>query len=226
MKKSILFLAIASLFLSCSGSDSSGNSSGNSFTNSMDYEFTITVNGEAHKVKGNTTDGMPTAFGYPHEINNQCAVINSTEKSVMLKINDVTAVNYISGQNLECRIILPNLLMGINQAQVMFFGSYFDSIYTNLGYTNPTQGNCNFSIVRGGAFYSVNNKLPITITDLGTNTTIPQTPPLPYFNFGETIKGNYTGTIYLWRQQSPSTGTFIYDVPVSLSIDFKALRMY
>ena len=69
------------------------------------------------------------------------------------------------------------------------------------------------------------NKLPINITDLGTGTIYPQTPPLPYYNFGQTLKGNYSGTIYL-RSHSNSNGIGVCDIPVQLSIDFKALRMY
>ena len=54
MKKLILFLAVTTILFSCSSdSNSSNNNNNNSFTNSMDYEFTITINGEVHKIKGN-----------------------------------------------------------------------------------------------------------------------------------------------------------------------------
>ena len=118
MKKLILLLTIASLLLSCS-SDSNSSNNNNSFTNSMDYEFTITVNGVVHKVKGNTTSGIPYGIinNIQHLINNKCfAIISGTSVISDLAINDVTAPNYMSGQNLECLIQFPNLLLVSNQA--------------------------------------------------------------------------------------------------------------
>ncbi len=212
MKKLILLLTIITLSFSCSSdSNSSNNNNNNSFTNSMDYEFTITINGEVHKVKGNTTNGIPygttTSYGY---IGNMCY---STNPIVYLNINDVTASNYISGQNIGCQINILNLVMGTNQATVSFGGGYLQTLANSLGsslgfssfITNPGEINL--------------NQLPLTITDLGTasiSTTIP-------YNFGQTLKGNYSGTIYLSRQTN--TGLH-WDIPVQLSIDFKALRQY
>lgn len=228
MKKIILLLTFTIFLFSCSKDDNSSssnnnnnnnNTNGNAFTNSMDYEFTITINGEVHKVKGNTTNGIPKGMVLSNWVNNQCEVINSTSKFVMLKINDVTASNYITGQNLECMIALPNLLLGINQAQVSFSGAYFDTLSTTLGaYTiGYGLGFYNFQTVSGVYNSTVTNKLPITITDLGTTSTY----ILPPYNFGKTLKGNYSGTIYL---RNTSNGNFT--IPVQLSIDFKALRMY
>lgn len=214
--------------MSCSSSDGgSGGTNGNSFTNSMDYEFTITINGEVHKVKGNTIDGIPKGMAVSSSlnyVNNECEVLNSYQNIVYLKINDVTAPNYISGQNLECRIVFPNLLSGINQAQVIFYGTYFDTLYTSMGQTNPLSGMLYFQTTNGIYDSSISNKLPFNITDLGTGTLYPQTYPLPLYNFGETLKGNYSGTVYLKR--SLQSGAQLCDIPVQLSIDFKALRMY
>ena len=73
-----------------------------------------------------------------------------------------------------------------------------------------------------------NLTIPIVITDLGTPTTT-KTPYdfLSPYNYGQTIKGNYSGTIYLQRCSNlgTSSGGCYYDIPVVLSIDFKALRM-
>lgn len=231
MKKTFLFLTIVSLLFSCSNNNNntSSNNNGNSFTNSMDYEFTITINGVVHKVKGNTTNGIPKGMvqSQLNYINNQCEVLQSGgQKFVILKINDVTAPNYISGQNLECQILLPNLLLGSNQAQISFIGTYFDTLYSSLSsaYFTPGTAFGNFQTVSGAENINLSRKLPIAITDLGTGTNFPQTYPLPYYNFGQTLKGNYSGTIYLRRVTS--TGNVTYDIPVQLSIDFKALRMY
>lgn len=228
MKKLILFLSVIALSYSCSSdSNNSSNNNGNSFTNSMDYEFTITVNGDIHKVKGNTTDGIPKGTvitGTPY-VNNQCEIISSgVQKIVYLKINDLTTPNYISGQNMECQITLPNLLLGINEAQVLFNGSYFDSVCTSLGAYSPGSGIGfnSFQSISGPYNNTLQRKIPITITDLGTTSSNPNNPGYMY-NFGQTVKGHYSGTIYLSPNNSALTN---YNIPVQISIDFKALRNY
>lgn len=226
MKKTLLFLTIVTLLFSCSSdNNNSDNNNGNSFTNSMDYEFTITINGEVHKVKGNTTNGIPKGMvqSLTNYINNQCEVLQSGgQKVVILKINDVTAPNYISGQNLECQILLPNLLLGSNQAQILFYGSYITNLFDSLSPNNLNS----WQTTSGLYNQSISNKLPINITDLGTTSTNPNmwSPTTP-LNFGQTLKGNYSGTIYL-RNYSNASGIGVYDIPIQISIDFKALRMY
>lgn len=222
MKKIILLLTFTLLF-SCSKDDNSNssnnNNNGNSFTNSMDYEFTITINGEVHKVKGNTRDWMPSGSG------NGSNVINypNVYKVVMMSIDDVTASDYISGQNLSCYLQLPNLLLGVNQANVSFSGSYFSTLFTSLG---STAGVSWHTVSGPKEDYYIINKLPIIITDLGTTGKSPTYTGYSY-NFGETVKGNYSGTIYLSNHfVSNYSSTRVYDIPVQLSIDFKALRMY
>jgi hypothetical protein len=226
MKKIILLLSFVALLYNCSSdSENSSNNNGNSFTNSMDYEFTITINGDVHKVKGNTINGIPKGYiqSLSNYINNQCEVLQSGgQKVVILKINDVTAPNYISGQNLECQILLPNLLLGSNQAQILFNGSYITNLFNSL-----SPNNLNIWQTTSGLYnQSISNKLPINITDLGTTSTNPNmwSPTTP-LNFGQTLKGSYSGTVYL-RSHSNSSGIGVCDIPVQLSIDFKALRMY
>ena len=168
MKKTLLFLTIASLLFSCSSdnnnSSNNNNNNGNSFSNSMDYEFTITINGEVHKVKGNTTNGIPTGTVIPsiNNINNQCTIgDNSGQKNISLGINDVTASNFISGQSLQCYIFLSNLLLGVNQAQVMFYGTYFDTFATNLGGAASGTGLLKYQTIIGPANNNIQFKLPI-----------------------------------------------------------------
>ena len=225
MKKIILLITFTSLLLGCSNSgNTSSTNNGNSFTNSMDYEFTITINGEVHKIKGNTTNGIPAGYtNLPtHAISNGCSISNGANSKIMiLKINDVTASNFVSGQNLECQIILPNLLLGVNQAQVIFQGAYFDSVCTSVGSSilGSGLGFYYFQTVSGASNSGLNQKLPINITDLGTPSTNPNGATM--YNFGETLKGSYSGTIYL-----PNKTNGNYTIPVQLSIDFKALRYY
>jgi hypothetical protein len=222
MKNIILLIAFTSLLFSCSGdNNNSSNNNGNSFTNSMDYEFTITVNGVVHKVKGNTTSGIPYGIinNIQHLINNKCfAIISGTSVISDLAINDVTAPNYMSGQNLECLIQFPNLLLGSNQATVYFQGGYFQTLATSLGASSFY-----FQTVSGTLNSQIFNKLPITITDLGSTSTNSVGNGGSNYNqyiFGQTLKGNYSGTIYLQNNNGQCT------IPVQMSIDFKVLRQY
>jgi hypothetical protein len=227
MKNIILFITLASLLFSCSSdsnssSSNNGNNNGNSFTNSMDYEFTITINGVVHKVNGNSRDGIPSGTFGIGNISNKCLSINNSSfgASVQLGINDVTTPNYISGQNMQIIITLPNPLLGTNQASISFTGNYFDTLAASLGsnYLKFLSISSTLVTVNGG---STNSNIPIIITDLGTPTTLVNNGST--YSFGQTIKGNYSGTIYLSRLVN-GVGIF-YDIPVSLSIDFKALRL-
>jgi hypothetical protein len=223
MKKIILIIAIIALSYSCSSSDDSNSSNDNPSNGNVNYEFTITINGEVHKVEGNTTNGIPygTVSSGVNYINNQCTIQdNSGQKSMLLQINDVTTPNYISGQNMLCMLTTNNLLLGNTVFSVYFSGSYFSSLFTSLGSNGGV-----WQTINGPRDYDINGKLPITITDLGTGTLYPQLYPLPLYNFGQTLKGNYNGTIYL-SSHSNQNGVLICDIPVQLSIDFKALRMY
>jgi hypothetical protein len=193
----------------------------------MDYEFTITINGEVHKVKGNSRDGVPNSgVGYDTTQNKCVASFTpSFGAGVQLGVNDVTSPNYISGQNMSVQIILPNPLLGTNQAQLIFTGNYFDTLATSLGayiYSGFNYYSSTLVAVNGG---STNTIIPITITDLGTPTTLVNNGS--GYSFGQTIKGNYSGTIYLRRCSNLGTsgGGCYYDIPVQLSIDFKALRL-
>jgi hypothetical protein len=182
----------------------------------MDYEFTITINGEVHKVKGNTTNGIPYGNTINYQLNNECF---KDGQDLNLAINDITEANYVSGQNLNCIINFPNFLLGTNQARVYFLGGYFGTLSTSLGGYNSGSSYMFFSSTPGNIALSI---LPITVTDLGTTST---EPDFPSYNFGQTVKGNYSGIIYIGRQPNPG-GVIIYDIPVQLSINFKALRKY
>lgn len=221
MKKliNIIIVLTFGLFFSCS-SDNDAISDTISNNNGKDYEFTITINGQVHKVKGNSRDGIPFSL-----YNNACwsQFVSGFGAMVELDIHDVTKSNYISGQNMKITIRLPNPLLGTNQATLSFTGNYFDTLATSLGSNYLGFMSISSSLVTvNGA--SSNTNIPIIITDLGTPTTT-KTPYdfLSPYNFGQTIKGNYSGTIYLSRIVA-GKGIF-YDIPVQLSINFKALRM-
>lgn len=208
MKKLILLLTIITLSYSCS-SDSNSNSN-NPSNGNVDYEFTITINGEVHKVKGNTNNIVPVYS------NNVCLAQNIGQTVVTLSTNDVSASNYISGQNIRCQLDFFNLLLGTSQANVYLTSPYLNTLANNLGATSST-----WSSVAGTQQPTPIQHLPFTITDLGTTSNL-TTPPQ---SFGATLKGNYSGTIYL-SDHATVIGSAVYDIPVQLSIDFKAVRYY
>ena len=100
----------------------------------MDYRFTIKLNGDTHTIQGNTSTNVPiTGFG-----SNLCYVINTTGSDVIqLAINDVSASNYINGQNLSLSIDFSNLLLGNSLANVSFMNldpnSYISSFFNSIG---------------------------------------------------------------------------------------------
>jgi hypothetical protein len=59
--------------------------------------------------------------------------------------------------------------------------------------------------------------VPLNITDLGTETIGTGGDTV----FGNTIKGNYSGTVYL-----QPIGVVSHSIPLQLTIDFKAIRFY
>ncbi len=199
------FLTILS---ACNKSDSNINPN----AQNVDYEFTITINGLSHKIKGNTVNGIPNWIASPNNPND-CIATNQSG-SVWLGIKDVSASNYISGQVMGCKITLPNLALGVNNATLTFDGGY----WTNLTDSLDAYSIYGFSTTRGGPAGSGSN-IPIYITDLGNAPTIITNVPLVY-NHTKTFKGNFNGILYMVSKK-----TIKYDIPINISIDFKAVRI-
>ena len=60
MKFKLLLLSFLTILSACN-SDSNINPN----AQNVDYEFTITINGLSHKIKGNTVNGMPFSIYTP-----------------------------------------------------------------------------------------------------------------------------------------------------------------
>lgn len=206
IKFKLLLLSFLTILSACNKSDSNINPN----AQNVDYEFTITINGLSHKIKGNTVNGMPW-LNTP----NNCYAINSS--NVSLGIKDVSASNYISGQVLGCTITLPNLALGVNNATLRFdLGGYWNDLTESLGGLSPLY---DLSTTSGVSVGSGSSNIPFNITDLGNAPTIYTNAPLVY-NHKKTLKGNFNGILYM-----VSKNTFKYDIPINISIDFKAVRM-
>ena len=207
MKFKLLLLSILTILSACNKSDSNINPN----AQNVDYEFTITINGLSHKIKGNTVNGIPFSIYTP----NQCYAMNSS--SVWLGIKDVSASNYISGQVMGCTITLPNLALGVNNATLRFdLGGYWNDLTESLGGFSPLY---DLSTTSGVSLGSGSSNIPFNITDLG-NAPTTYTYPSSGYNHTKTLKGNFNGILYM-----VSKNTFKYDIPINISIDFKAVRM-
>lgn len=185
----------------------------------MDYRFTIKLNGDTHTIQGNTSTNVPiTGAG-----SNLCYVINTTGSDVIqLAINDVSASNYINGQNLSLSIDFSNLLLGNSLANVSFMNldanSYISSFFNSIG-SLPTYQISSTSVLNSSNITPLN----FNITDLGTptvqNTNTTSVNLNDWYDWGETLKGNFNGTVY-----ARSSSGFEYNVPFQLEIDFEVLR--
>ncbi|CAN1542379.1 hypothetical protein MCEGE10_01818 [Flavobacteriaceae bacterium] len=223
MKKIILFLTIASLFLSCSGSDE--GSSGNNSAGNVDYFFNININGVEHKVQGNTSGFGTGINGNVYMLNpNVCQATISTTTMVYFEIADITKPNFVSGQSLLFHLSIPNCHVGQNRAYVMISQSpLYDSFRINL----PLNTGRALGFVQNSGFYNTGsnsyldfmNYITVNITDMGTSSS---SSTLPY-NYGNTLKGNFTGPVYF-----PSTDTmagYNCNIPMQLNISFSAYRV-
>ena len=227
MKKSILFLTIASLLLSCSGSDE--GLSGNNSAGNVDYFFNININGVEHKVQGNTS-GFGTGNLNVYTSNpNECQAIISTTTMVEFMIADITKPNFISGQSLLFQLYIPNCHIGQNRAYVMISQSpLYDSFRANLPLSSgPALGfvqNSGFYNTGSNSYLDFMNYITVNITDMGTSTG-PNTGNqlVQLYNYGNTLKGNFTGPVYF-----PSTDTmagYNCNIPMQLDISFSAYRI-
>jgi len=180
------------MLLSCSPKDDSVNIDDN--TGGVDYEFTIKLDDKVYAIKGNTSKDS----GFITKINNSGFAMLSANQ-IILKISDPTYYNHLQGGSINL------LLQGI--------GGY--SLGNNkMSFNLPYYPNYNASPGTGALKY-----IYIQITDLGT-PSVGNIGDADY-KYGNTIKGNYSGTIY-----SVPSGSNNATIPHSFSIDFKVPRLY
>ena len=212
-KNILLFLVLIFSFFSCEEETKS------SAVNPIDYEFTIKLNGVSHRIQGNTSMSVPIAgIG-----SNSCysSSMPSMGKSLQLELNDPSASNYVSGQNISFLLSFENLLLGNSLATVasVNYGanSYLSSFIDGLGAYN------NYNVFRiSSAPTTDTNPVPLMfdILDLGTPTV--QNPNFTTLSdmyiWGEALKGNFSGTVYA----RSTIGN--YDIPFQLEISFEVIR--
>lgn len=233
MKKLILILTLTSLLISCSNSGNS-SSSNNSSSGNVDYYFKIKINGVEHKVQGNTS-GFAVGNNNAYDQNpNDCRAQIGTITQLIFRISDITKPNYVSGQNLQVVIRIPNCHVGLNQATVNISSSpVFDAFKSSI--SPPTSG----IFVENNGLYSLNsnqsnsytlysNKITLNVTEMGTPSQYnPSTNPNSnIYAYGNTFKGSYNGTVYFTNDSVDIiTQSISFDIPMQFSMEFEAYRI-
>jgi uncharacterized protein YxeA len=213
MKKIILLLTVITLSFSCS-SDSNSNSN-NPSNGNVNYYFKIKINGVEHKVQGNTSSSLA---GYNP---NLCYASVGSTTILAFWIDDITYPNYVSGQNLQLQILIPNCHVGLNQASLTILSSpvwenFFQNSGTNSNFVETSGLYCQSgsgSICPYPSFGTYQNIITIDITDMGT----PNGPQ----GYGNTFKGSYNGPIYFGNF---SNNVYNMNIPMQFSMEFEAYR--
>ena len=215
----------------------------------QDWTFTVTINGTTHKAEGTYIyPYFDVATGYYFELEDlddadNIAYAENTQY-IELSMLDKSEPTYISGDHIDIQLDINNLSLGVNNIEIRFSGSDATSqtIVDELPFiypeSNPNSGQ-GFQHTQGTLSLPYGDPgpsdypstFPINITDLGSQKEVDNqnyNNPIP----GNTIKGNYSGTVY-------SCDTFYYDItttpylqifefntPTQISIDFEAIREY
>ena len=195
--KKLTYLFLFILIVACSSDDNSSNS--------IDYFFEFEFGGVINRVEGNYSYTLGDVI-LPYMTPNSC--FGSTG-AVILSIADITAENYVSGQNMELWMSFDNAQLGSNTGRMTIFNGFYIDEYLESIDANSTS----FVENIGDSFSQRDIMTDINITDLGTSGSSP-------YSYGETIKGSYEKVIYF---RSNSTGD--YDIPVPIRIEFSAVRL-
>jgi hypothetical protein len=193
------FILLTALFItSCTPNNPQPNPSPNTITPT--WKIVATINGVTHKAEG-------TSY---IQNSNHCYALISTSWIISAGISDQSAASYISGNNGTLQFQLSNPSLGINPlSNCVVYGSWFtDAI------ENPFSG---YSLTLNGPMLpnssgGLGPNLPINLTSLGSSGN-------GNFVNSQPVKGNYSGTLYF-----RSSSTLAYDTPVTIDLDFVALR--
>ena len=208
--KKLLLIFFTTILWSCSSDDSTSN-------NTVNYSFEIEFGGEIHKIQGNLSNDIFT----PLPTNHSLVLVGPGVMSVQLNLNDISASNYVSGQTIGAMMNIENTAIGVNEGSLYlntitnpYVENYLQSVgvpegLSSYGFVENTSGPFGSDDV-----FRITN---INITDLGTSSTADATNGT--YNWGETIKGSYDGTLY-FLSSTPEGFT----IPVPIKIQFSAFR--
>jgi hypothetical protein len=208
--KTILFITLSTLYLtsiltSCTPINPQPNPNPNTTSANSNWKFKLTINGNTYRAEGS---------GYNINSNYCIAPGSAGSYNVAFFINDLTAPSFISGSQGSALMTLQYPVVGANPitscaiSSVPWIINYLPASALAFGYSLSLNG----SLVPNSIGAS-HLRLPLTITDLGSPGNN------DYISFGNPLKGNYTGTVYV-----KSNPTSAFDTPVSIVLDFVALR--
>jgi len=209
--KKLLLIFLTTFLWSCSSDDSSSN-------NTVNYSFEIEFGGEIHKIQGILSTSLFTSL----PTNQSVSIISSGITSVQLSLDDVSASNYVSGQTIGAVMNIDNAAIGVNEGSLSLNAILYPYVENYLQSVGVPEGFSSFGFVENtpGPWGSANASRisNINITDLGTSSTIDATNGT--YNWGETIKGSYEGTLYFLSSISEG-----FTIPVPIKIEFSAVRL-
>jgi hypothetical protein len=198
--KTLFAVIVLGLLASCQPNNPQPNPNPNAT-----WKFKLTINGSTYRAEGS---------GFNVNSNYCTATGSAGNYNVSFFINDVTASSYISGNLGSAILNLQYPIVGVNQIASCAIGSV-PWITNNL----PAGFGSGYSLTLNGPIVPNSTgashlRLPIIITDLGSPGNN------DYITFGNPLKGNYTGTIYV--KSNPLAPSF--DTPVTIDLEFVALR--
>jgi len=183
--KKLLYLSIALLLMVASCKKGGKKSK-------SDWMISVTVDGVTHKAEGTVDNSFN---GYAANSNNYAFAY--TADNILSKLSDKSHSSYVSGENFTLTLTNYNLSSGLNYFQLSNTGN---DIFNGVFLSGAASGS---------------NGFPITITDLGTPTTIANSSDVDnYYNLGDPIRGNGSGVV-----------TY-NNTSINLSIEFIAVRYY
>lgn len=205
--KKLFFITISLVIISCSNESSEDNS----IDNSVDYGFKLGFGTNTYEVDGNTANSNWDANDYI--LKNSAYCNQGGVWLIKLEIKDPTHFDHISGDNMQIEIKIPSIEIGLVDAyiDILFTGSLFQTLSNNSVqntswyFSNPTNSQNS----------QQNKKIALNITDLGTESNLANN------HWGETIKGNFNGTLYFFNSYNGH-----YDIPINITLRFEALRVF
>ena len=198
------FVLITSILTSCNQNNPQPNPSPNPTSSNANWKFKLTINGSTYRAEGS---------GYNINSNYCIAQGSGGMYNVAFFINDLTAPSFISGSLGSAVMTLQYPVAGVNPIASCAIGSV-PWINNNL----PTAFGAGYSYSLNGPLVpnsagASHVRLPLTITDLGSPGNN------DFITFGNPLKGNYTGLVYM--KSNYLSG---FDTPVTINLEFEALR--
>ena len=229
MKRLLVLALVCLVVVSCKKDDDLDSTPPNPSSYS-DFMFSITIDGVQHKIEGSYGDHNMI---YPAQVNtNYCffsipdSTTISTPSSLSARLENKTSSTYISGEEFWIGLVFHTISQGICQGMIspVAIENLFPSLANNTISQSFSQINDTIFDVSESDWY-----LDFNITDLGTNTLMGSTNSNYIYNFGNPVRGNYSGTIYATNGNVVSSpggdSGFIYDIPFQVEIEFIAARI-